>query len=641
MNNRLLITLTLYWLSVFTVYGTEEETKYVPESLEDLVIVIEDLLLEGNVPGAGIALVSRDEIIWSGGILNADYFADIPATENTLFRIGSISKSFVSIALLMLQERGLLNLNDRLSDIAPEVPFENPWEDTHPVRIEHLLEHTTGFDDLHFNEYALNDADIQLLDALTYNPASRVSRWKPGTFMSYCNAGPPIAAYVLEKVTGQLFEDFVQENILDVLEMPNASFLYTEKVKEHLSKGYSGDTYMEVPYWHIIMRPSGSLNASANDMAHFVQMLINRGSYKGKILLNPESILRMETPHTTLAARHGLKKGYGLGNYSSIDEGFVYHGHSGGMAGFIANLSYLPKQGLGYVVMINKAHGPTLEKIGESLGLFLTRDLEKPTPQPRVEVPVSQLESYTGWYEPATSRQQFMHYLTRLILIRQIILEDGNIHIKGISRIILEDGNILFKGLGKEGKEELIPVAPNLFRLKNQPVANAIYIHDEINNRNYFIHGWKNYNKMSSWFFWTQISVIVFCLIFIISSFLFSPVWLFRKLFGKLKGVTHLNVRVLPLLAVICLFLYSIYSILRIIAPDTLQILGNPTLISFSSYIFTYVFPLLSLAGLVQSIRSFSFEMHRGVKIHSFLVSIANTTVTLYLWYWGIIGLII
>ena len=567
MINRLLITLAIICLSSIFVFGTEEEAKHVPQTLEELLKIIEDTLQEGKVPGAGIALVSRDEVIWAGGIGKADIADDSDVTEDTLFRIGSISKSFVSIAILMLQERGLLDLNDKLIDFAPEVPFENPWSDTDPIRVVHLLEHTTGFDDIHLNEYALNDPDINLIDALTFNPASRVARWKPGTFKSYCNAGPPIAAYVLEKVTGQRFEDFVQENILDVLEIPNASFLYTDTVKEHLSKGYRGDENIEVPYWHIIMRPSGSLNASVKEMANFVQMLINRGSFKGKILLDPRSIERMETPHTTLAARHGLMQGYGLGNYSKIDEGFVYHGHDGGMQGFLAYLSYLPEQGLGFVVMINKIHGPTLEKVAESIGLFLTRELEKPIPQARVTVPATQLEAYTGWYEPATTRQQFSHFAARLILIRKIFLEDGNLY---------------YKGLLGGSKEELIPVAPNLFRLENQPVADAIFIQDEESNQNLLIHSWINFKRITSLLIWTQFTIIALCFILMISALLFSPVWIIRKLLRKLKGVPHLNVRILPLLAVVSLIL-SFFPLFFV--TDEIQDLGNLTAISFSVYV--------------------------------------------------------
>ncbi len=117
------------------------------------------------------------------------------ATGDTLFRIGSISKMFVSLSVLMLQEQGQLALDDLVRSRIPDVAFENPWEQTDPVRIVHLLEHTTGFDDLTFREYA-HGRLVTLKEGLDYEPRSRKSRWRPGTRFSYCNSGPPMAAYI-------------------------------------------------------------------------------------------------------------------------------------------------------------------------------------------------------------------------------------------------------------------------------------------------------------------------------------------------------------------------------------------------------------------------------------------------------------
>jgi hypothetical protein len=101
-----------------------------------------------------------------------------------------------------------------LHTLAPEVWFDNPWESSNPVRIVNLLEHTTGWDDLHFREYAKQAPDsMSLREGLDYDHHSRTSRWPPGTRMAYCNAGPAAAAYVVEKLTGQRFEDFVQQHL--------------------------------------------------------------------------------------------------------------------------------------------------------------------------------------------------------------------------------------------------------------------------------------------------------------------------------------------------------------------------------------------------------------------------------------------
>ena len=86
-----------------------------------------------------------------------------------------------------------------------------------------LMEHTTGFDDLHFPEW-VDDPEITLAEGLARHPHSRVSRWQPGTHMSYSNSGPSIAAYVVEKITGKDFEDYVREHVFDPLGMESSTF---------------------------------------------------------------------------------------------------------------------------------------------------------------------------------------------------------------------------------------------------------------------------------------------------------------------------------------------------------------------------------------------------------------------------------
>src|SRR5204863_9624814 len=132
---------------------SEQTTK----TIADLHSAIEAVLQETRTPGAGIAIVSRDEIEWAAGLGVADVARKRAATAETLFRIGSISKSFAALAALKLQEEGKLKLTDTVKQWVPEVAFENPWESTDPVRLVHLMEHRTGFDDLHLKEWAQND----------------------------------------------------------------------------------------------------------------------------------------------------------------------------------------------------------------------------------------------------------------------------------------------------------------------------------------------------------------------------------------------------------------------------------------------------------------------------------------------------
>ena len=122
-------------------------------------------------------------------------------------------------------EDDALDIEAPVSEVAPKVAIENRFSGT-PVTVLQVLQHTAGFDDMHFNEmYNLDDApDISLADVLARNPASRRVRWRPGTRMSYSNPGYGVAAYVLEQVTGRPYDRVIRERIFDPLGMRTSSF---------------------------------------------------------------------------------------------------------------------------------------------------------------------------------------------------------------------------------------------------------------------------------------------------------------------------------------------------------------------------------------------------------------------------------
>src|SRR6266566_6758788 len=150
-----------------------------PKSVEELKKAMKDVLDKEHVPGAGIALIANGEVLWCGGIGQADIAANRAVSCDTEFRVGSISKTFVALAMLKLQEEGKVNLYARLQDVAPEIPFKNRWETTHPVRIVNLLEHAAGFDDMGFCEvYNLRDRyDFPLLDVFKRFQKPQIARW--------------------------------------------------------------------------------------------------------------------------------------------------------------------------------------------------------------------------------------------------------------------------------------------------------------------------------------------------------------------------------------------------------------------------------------------------------------------------------
>src|SRR5881227_2477513 len=141
-------------LAISAAPQTEPEKEGLPhpKTLEELQQAMRDVVEKNHLTGAGVALVSNGQLLWCGGIGKADLASNRDVTCDTEFRVGSISKTFVALALLKLQEDGRINLYSRLQDVAPEIPMKNRWEGTNPVRVVNLLEHSAGFDDMQPSE---------------------------------------------------------------------------------------------------------------------------------------------------------------------------------------------------------------------------------------------------------------------------------------------------------------------------------------------------------------------------------------------------------------------------------------------------------------------------------------------------------
>jgi len=205
----------------------KDETPKPAQSITELQQQLEKILKDTHTPGVSVAIVHRDGPEWIAGLGKSDVAANRDTTPDTLFRIGSTSKAFAALSILKLVNEGKLSLDDSVHKLVPDVWFENPWESTDPVRVVDLLEHTTGWDDMHLREYAKNaPGTMTLHEGLDYDHHSRKCRWRPGTRMAYCNSGPPVAAYIVEKITGQRFEEYVAANLFNPIGMKTATYFY-------------------------------------------------------------------------------------------------------------------------------------------------------------------------------------------------------------------------------------------------------------------------------------------------------------------------------------------------------------------------------------------------------------------------------
>lgn len=606
----------------------------VPKDLPELRSALAKILADSKTPGMALAIVDRDHVLTAEGIGLADVATRTPATADTMFRIGSTSKAFVALAALKLQREGKLDLTATLASLAPEVEFHNPWEATDPVRIVHLLEHTAGFDDVHLRDYAHEDpAPNKLKAALDYDPDSRTSRWRPGTRMAYCNSGPAVVAYVLQKITGEPIEDYIARELFRPIGMPRTSYFLTDEVKTTQATLYHPDGTTPYAYWNIALRPAGSINSSAREMAEYVRFYLNRGRVgpadAPTQLIAADDIARMEQPATNLAAAEGMTLGYGLHNYTSFDDaGFLWHGHNGGVLGGASDMSYSVEHGIGYSIIVNNVTEGGFRKITRLLRAYLTRDLPKHTlPVDDTRISDDLAQAYDGYYVQVSPRVQMLAGVERMV---------------GIARLSIRDGKARFGPVLGGEQQDLVaqPDNPRLLRQPKRPLAEAVLLKSTDLGGPGLVVDTDSFVRVSALRAFAPLAFAALSLLTIVLCLLFVPIWGVRALLGKIRLREHLGLRLWPLLSSVTMAA-GIASVPILFADENLFVrYGHLGLASLAIAATGVIAVLVAWIGLVRVLHPRYRDAHRGLRWLAWITLASHAGLAVYLVWSGTLPLV-
>lgn len=602
-------------LGIFLFANLSYADNPAPKTIEELKVTIENIRKETNTPAVGIALVNKDGPYWIAGLGEADKEEHIKADENTMFRIGSASKMFVALSVLKLVEEGKLHLTDEVKKLAPEIKFENKWEKTNPILLVHLLEHTTGWDDLHLAEIGFNATDKSTLkEALDYHPDSRKSRWIPGTRHAYCNTGPAVAAYIVEKVSGKKFEDYVQENFFNPLQMSTSTFFYSKAYQEHGAKLYMNNQPIE--YSYPLYRPAGTMNSSAKEMANLVHFFIQRGQFNNAQVLTEASINRMETPKTTLGSNEGVTAGYGLYNTTSghMESGVAFHGHNGGIPGALTVVKYIPELQTGYVVFTNTM-GPGIWQISDLINNFLLKDIHKPAPKSVAISP--KLMATQGIYVRANPSNDILKFVTDIGDAIKISVRDNKIHRSPLMGGWESNDYAVGENLAVNPWSGL----PSIAVIKDPLIGEALQIEEN------------TYKRTTAFAIYGKIALIVSLAIVSLLNFLFALVWIPRWLFGKIRGAS-VRVRAWPFLSslTLCATFVPVMTTTHVIK------LGTLSATSLSLFIGSLLYPIFTLFSLISVYKYKNAPMNKLVYVNAAILTLLHIFFVAYLAYYGIIG---
>jgi CubicO group peptidase (beta-lactamase class C family) len=357
-----------------------------PEQLKENASIIEleaylKALVEcGKPPGLSLVVVKDGKIIYEKGFGWADEPRGIASTSESVYHWWSLTKIATAIAILQLQEREKLKLDDSVAKYLPFFKVQYPSTNSKPVTIQHLLTHSSGLPDAGFRiiGWIHHDGEPSVNQTALVEkvlPDFSELKFEPGDHAQYTNIGYMVLGAIIEKVTGQTYEDYIREHVLKPLAMNHTDFLYTNEMEQYEAAGshpvfnamtpllpfVAGSYIREISGKHLWLEriyndqtPPTGLIGSATDAACLVAAYLNEGELDGRRILSPVSISRMTREGHIKRANDTTKNRWqGIGWQIYDDKGLLILRHSGGGPGFSTEMQLCPDKKLGFVLFTN------------------------------------------------------------------------------------------------------------------------------------------------------------------------------------------------------------------------------------------------------------------------------------------------
>jgi CubicO group peptidase (beta-lactamase class C family) len=313
----------------------------------------QEKMAERHIPGAVVVLVKDGHTIIAKGYGYADRERQLPVVpDKTTFRIASVAKLFTATAVMQQYERGHLRLNDDVNHYLHGFQLREPFPE--PVTLANLLTHTGGFDDRVIGITVRTRAEVRPLGEYL---AARMPACSlpPGDVLSYSNHGVSLAGHIVEETSGMPFARYMEENILQPLDMRHSSFQPGGESEGALAVGYDyekdEDDYRAIPLTWRNDRPAGGLVSTGTDMANFVIAHLQDGRYRDKRILEEATAREMHRQHFT---QHPRLPGCAYAFFERFENGRRSLEHAGDLPGFASLLFLLPAENLGFFVSYNR-----------------------------------------------------------------------------------------------------------------------------------------------------------------------------------------------------------------------------------------------------------------------------------------------
>lgn len=382
-------------------------------------------MLRWHIPGAAFVLVKDGKVVFSKGYGYADLVKQTPVDPvRTVFRVGSVSKVFTATAVLQLVQSGKLDLNTNVNQYLTNFKLKDPYPQ--PVTLAELLTHSAGLDASVIGIAARSPSQVTPIEDFLARKMPPVVM-PPGKVYSYSSFGITLEGYLVQKVSGELFDEYIDKHILLPLEMHDSGFQLTPRLADRLATGYEyhRGRYTRQPIDYFNIAPAAGLYSTAADMAHFLIAQLQDGQYDGSQILSETSALEMHRRQFTDDPRLA---GRAFGFYERFVNGRRAIGHGGNIRGFASLLLLAPKEHVGFFLAFNRDESRFEDSLINSFFDRFYPEAKDDAPPERVRLSPAELRKVTGSYRSNPySRLTFEKLLTLYWQFRLTANPDGSL----------------------------------------------------------------------------------------------------------------------------------------------------------------------------------------------------------------------
>ena len=535
---------------------------------------IQFLLEKEGLSGAVWSTVRNDSIIIDATGLKNTETKELLSSKHKV-HIGSITKTILALGILKLATENKLNLDDPIKKYINDLPIKNPWEATNPVTIRHLIDHTSGLSDLRLWHFFSTSSkpDTPLSEFYLKNTHVLQIYQRPGESFSYSNMGYSILGLLIEKITNQAYENYMDNCLLKQIGMLNSTFHFKSQeglyLDEDLAMGHF-ENGLEARALPIYLRPAAQFTTTANDMGILINFILNKGKVLDQQIIKGSFFEEYGKPKYTIAFNKGIDNGYALGMSKRDRFNVIGLAHSGNIIGYRSMLYIFPEEKKGFFISHNTdSETANYEKFNDVLINYL--EIKKKHNKTTNKFSSEKFKEWEGYYIPK---------ITKIIPFKlfDIISSYSKLKIKDSSLVIIpfQTKNINLDHIGNglfQNKDKVRP-------------SHVLYENDE---GKFISTGFSTLKKINGFKIILLMINFVLCLL---SLLIIVTIGFKKILVLKLKFIKH------PLFPIFIVILLLIISLI-IIAKNKIIHIGDLNFGTLLLYLSSFLLPFVSIMTIL------------------------------------------